>query len=155
MKRAFATRKSAATLKSAALCIIDANLNRAKEGLRTCEDIARFTLKDPSLVRSAAALRHSVGRIFSKGRLNRGLLLAARDVARDPGKTYQLGPRRKKLTDIFFANCQRAKEALRVLEEMTKIFDDAASARLQAARFRFYDWEKKAARRLKSLSRSR
>ena len=155
MRRRTASRRSAASFESAALCIIDANLNRAKEGLRACEDIVRFTIKKSSAVRPAAALRHEVGRIFSKGYLNRSLLLAHRDVAHDPGRACRLGPRRKKLTDIFFANGQRVKEALRVLEEMTKIFDASASARLQKARFKFYEWEQKTARRLNAVSHPR
>ncbi len=155
MRRRPPSRRSAASFESAAFCIIDANLNRAKEGLRTCEDIARFAIKKTSVIRPAAALRHEVGRIFSKGCLDRSLLLVRRDVAHDPGRACRFGPRRKKLTDIFFANSQRVKEALRVLEEMTKIFDVHASARLQKARFKFYDWEQKTARRLQALSHSR
>ncbi len=154
MGRRAASRKSA-RLETAALRIIDANLNRAKEGLRTCEDIARFAIKMPSALRTAAALRHDVGRIFSRGRLKRDRLLAARAVDSDPGREFCRGPGRKKLTDIFFANSQRVKEALRVLEEMTKIFDAPASTRLQKVRFRFYDWEQKTAGRLKALSHPR
>jgi len=155
MERRPVPRRPAVPFESAALRIIDANLNRAKEGLRTCEDIARFTVKKPSSVRPAAALRHELGRIFSTGRLDRNLLLACRDVAHDPAKTCRLGPGRKRLTDIFFANSQRVKEALRVLEEMTKLFDVSASARLQKARFQFYDWEQKTARRLKAIPHPR
>jgi len=154
MRRRAASRRSA-RLETAALRIIDANLNRAKEGLRTCEDIARFTIKMPSVLRTAAALRHDVGRIFLKGRLKRDRLLAARAVDNDPGREYRLGPGRKRLTDVFLANSQRVKEALRVLEEITKIFDASVSTRLQKARFRFYDWEQKTARRLKDLPHPR
>jgi thiamine-phosphate pyrophosphorylase len=147
--------KTPVRLEKTVLCIIDANLNRAKEGLRTCEDIVRFALKRDALLRPVAALRHEVESAFARGRLERGVLLAARDVAGDPGKAYRLGPARKRIADVFFANGQRVKESLRVLEEMTKIYDTAASARLQRVRFRFYDWEKEAARRLKALPRPR
>jgi len=92
MRRRPAPRRSCASFESAALRILDANLNRAKEGLRTCEDIARFTIKEPSVLRPAAALRHEVGRIFSAGRLSRGRLLAARAVDSDPGRACRLGP---------------------------------------------------------------
>jgi thiamine-phosphate pyrophosphorylase len=149
------SRKSAASLEAAALRIMDANLNRAKEGLRICEDITRFAVRNEALVRSAAGLRHAVGRVFAKGPLGRDRLLAARCVASDPAKKLRLGPSRKRLTDVFFANSQRVKEALRVLEEITKIFDASASARLQKARFQFYDWEQKTARRLTAISHPR
>ncbi|MGE5280601.1 MAG: thiamine-phosphate pyrophosphorylase [Deltaproteobacteria bacterium] len=152
MKRRTRPNRPGAISESAALRIIDANLNRAKEGLRTCEDIARFAIRSAPVLRQIAALRHAVGRAFAGGRLGNERLLSARDVAGDPGKEYRLGPGRRKLRDVFFANAQRVKEALRVLEEVTKLFDAGASRRLQQTRFKFYEWEKTAGRRLIALS---
>ncbi|MBU1615010.1 thiamine-phosphate pyrophosphorylase, partial [bacterium] len=43
--------------------ILDANFNRASEGLRVVEEIARFVLGDASLVRSLKETRHSLGQM--------------------------------------------------------------------------------------------
>ena len=43
--------------------VIDANLNRAKEGLRVCEDTVRFILKDKILTKKIKKLRHDITRI--------------------------------------------------------------------------------------------
>ena len=40
--------------------IIDANYNRAKEGLRVCEDIARFILNDKALSAGFKRARHTL-----------------------------------------------------------------------------------------------
>ena len=40
------------------LRIIDANLNRAREGLRVCEDISRFALGDKTATRALKSIRH-------------------------------------------------------------------------------------------------
>ncbi|MBC22660.1 MAG: thiamine phosphate synthase, partial [Phycisphaerae bacterium] len=40
--------------------VIDANANRAREGLRVLEDAARFCLEDVQLTTQAKTLRHRV-----------------------------------------------------------------------------------------------
>ncbi len=40
--------------------VLDANINRAKEGLRTCEDTARFILNDETLAKKFKKLRHDI-----------------------------------------------------------------------------------------------
>ena len=39
------------------LRLIDANLNRSREGIRVCEDIARFVLNDKRITRSFKSLK--------------------------------------------------------------------------------------------------
>jgi thiamine-phosphate pyrophosphorylase len=40
--------------------LIDANLNRAREGLRVLEDLARFELDDAALSERAKQIRHGI-----------------------------------------------------------------------------------------------
>ena len=55
--------------------IIDANLNRSREGLRVCEDIARFALDSKTLTEELKTVRHRISDIAKssaaefKGRL--------------------------------------------------------------------------------------
>lgn len=127
--------------------IIDANLNRSKEGLRVCEDIARFHFKDQRLTKRISSLRHRVGLVIKKSGLNLGFLFEVRDSRKDPGKTLCLGPARKSFESIFMANSQRTKEALRVLEELLKLFNPATSKKIQKLRFEFYTIEKEIVRK--------
>lgn len=131
--------------------IIDANFNRVKEGLRVCEDIARFHLKSPKDTSALARLRHDLTLTIKESAILPEKLLRARDIAADPGKTSVLGPARKTYRAIFSANAQRVKEALRVLEEFSKLFDPKASGRLQRLRFKFYGYEKKVFSRFPDL----
>ncbi len=127
------------------LRLIDANLNRSHEALRVCEDIARFMLNDKGITRSFKALRHRVSALGKRIESKQGLvLLKARNVKKDIGKvTIYSEKRRKNIKDVFRANTARAKESLRVLEEVTKLFDRKGSGRFKRIRFRVYELEKK------------
>ena len=129
--------------------IIDANLNRSKEGLRVCEDIARFHFKDQRLTKKMSSLRHRVGLVIKKSGLNLQFLFEVRDSKKDPGRAFNLGPARKSFESIFMANSQRTKEALRVLEELLKLFNPATSRKIQKLRFEFYTIEQEAVRKFR------
>ena len=43
--------------------ILDANLNRAREGIRVAEDVARLYLNSESLARKFKSLRHRITKI--------------------------------------------------------------------------------------------
>ena len=131
--------------------IIDANLNRCKEGLRVCEDIARFHLKSKPTTQKIAALRHRIASIVNTCPCDKRLLYRFRDTDNDPGKRSFLGPQRRSFKDIFMANAQRVKEALRVLEEFFKLIDTKASKQVQKLRFDFYALEKKTIERFPAL----
>ncbi len=131
--------------------ILDANFNRAKEGLRVCEDIARFHLKNKTLTARTGRLRHDLTIALGGSRIISKKLLASRDTKKDPGRAFALGPKRTSFQEIFAANAQRVKEALRVLEEFSKILDTQTSRRIQKIRFRFYDCEKETLTRFPSL----
>ena len=120
------------------LRLIDANLNRTLEGLRVSEDIARFIMDDRKLSRAFKTLRHRVAALGKKIHA-----IKARNVKGDVGKrTIFSEKRRKNVADVYRANIQRAKESLRVLEEVTKLFSGTLSESFKRIRFRVYELEK-------------
>ena len=131
--------------------VLDANFNRAKEGLRVCEDIARFHLKSADLTKKLARLRHRITAISRTPHIDQQRLFRARDTQTDCGKALSIGPKRQSFKNIFMANAQRVKEALRVLEEFFKLIDSATSKKLQKLRFDFYAIEKQAVERFPGL----
>ena len=50
--------------------LIDANLNRLKEGIRVIEDINRYIYDDASLTSQLKTLRHKLQTIYSLDRLH-------------------------------------------------------------------------------------
>ena len=66
--------------------ILDANFNRSREGLRVCEEVARFVLESAALTRELKKCRHDVTRVWKKLFNENSELLASRDVRRDVGK---------------------------------------------------------------------
>ncbi|MCX5710690.1 MAG: thiamine-phosphate pyrophosphorylase [Candidatus Omnitrophica bacterium] len=135
--------------------VIDANLNRAKEGLRVVEEIARFILEDRLLTESVKSIRHKI-RTLSKNLIKTDLLLESRDSCGDIGKDIRADElKRKDIPDIFYANIQRVKESIRVLEEFSKIIDKNSSTGFKRMRYSLYEIEKKAVKRIAALSNSR
>lgn len=125
--------------------ILDANLNRAREGLRVCEDVTRFVLDSDRLSKELKALRHGIASAICSMPQGPKQLLAARDANGDVGKGSKRisEMRRVSAADVFMANIQRVKESLRVLEEFAKIIDTRLAIRFRRLRFRAYDIEKK------------
>jgi len=131
--------------------IIDANLNRLKEGLRVCEEITRFVIESPELTAGFKKIRHGVD-LAAKKLPAKVALLAERDSRKDVGKNIRLNElERKNCQDIFFANIQRAKESARVLEEFAKLINKNIALRLKKIRYNLYEIEKKAAGKVSSL----
>jgi thiamine-phosphate pyrophosphorylase len=118
--------------------LIDANLNRAREGLRVIEDTARFILNDSKLYRGIRILRHRLTEITRK---NYPSLLKARNSAADAGRVIR-EYRRKNVRDLMIANFRRVEEALRVLEEYSRLISVSAGAQFKNVRFRTYSFEK-------------
>ncbi len=126
------------------LRIIDANANRAREGLRVCEDICRFFLNTKAETRRLKELRHRL----TQSVISLGLkeIINARDVENDQGRGSTTPERsRKDVKDIFFANIQRVKESVRVLEECSKLFKISTAEELKKIRYEIYKCEKKVA----------
>jgi thiamine-phosphate pyrophosphorylase len=123
--------------------ILDANFNRAREGLRVAEEFARFVAEDGRLTEQARAFRHELAdaaRALDPG----GELLGARDTAGDVGTAPPPGgpSGRGSPGEVATAAAKRVGEALRVLCEYAKVVDAATAERLDRLRYRFYDWEK-------------
>ncbi|MCM8765495.1 MAG: thiamine-phosphate pyrophosphorylase [Candidatus Omnitrophica bacterium] len=139
--------------KKELLRILDANINRAKEGLRVCEDILRFWGNDKKLTRSCRGLRHKIDKILSDEPLFlKEKLLFCRDVKGDVGKNLKIEREKKNLRDLFLANMQRIEEGLRVLEEISKLFNPGLGEKFRELRFRTYHLEKKAFRLIRKYA---
>jgi thiamine-phosphate pyrophosphorylase len=129
------------------LRVLDANYNRAKEGLRVCEDAARFLLDDRVLSAGFKQARHSLAEAMRP--LGPRDIVVSRDIMGDVGKgTISSERKRKGVEDVFYANAQRVKESLRVLEEFVKIMSPESSERFKKLRYFAYELEKKVLVRL-------
>jgi thiamine-phosphate pyrophosphorylase len=117
--------------------VIDANLNRLKEGIRVIEDIARYLDNDKTLASKLKALRH-------KSKIDDlQNLLASRDSINDVLRpTVASEMNRSNLESIIVANYKRAQESSRVLEEMYKIVDPELSENFKSVRYALYTLEK-------------
>lgn len=132
--------------------IIDANLNRSREGLRVCEEVVRFIFDDAQLTKNLRKLRHNITELAKSLPLGPKQLLAARDIRSDVGKDLVRSNKIENSADIFIANIERAEEALRVLEEFSRILDKPTSENFQRLRFQLYSLEKKIIARFPTLS---
>ena len=131
--------------------IIDANINRAKEGLRVCEEIARFILNSSVLTSEFKQVRHRLDSAL-KRLAPRIALIKHRNSLSDVGRDIYAGElKRKDLRDVFFANIQRTKESIRVLEEFSKLKDTGAAIGFKKLRYRVYEIEKSAVKKVASL----
>lgn len=122
------------------LRIIDANLNRAAEGLRVLEDIARLGLDDASLSERLKMLRHQLTNTSPD---LQQALISARAADADVGRDTQVSgePKERDLAAAVFANSRRAQESLRVLEEMARLPGELSTDRFRQTRFSIYTLE--------------
>ena len=128
--------------------MVDANLNRLKEGIRVIEDIARYVHNDKSRATALKTLRHQC-RIEPLESL-----LASRDSINDVLRpTMQSEMNRTDLRSILIANYKRGQESSRVLEELYKIVDPALSERFKHIRYELYTLEKENLLHLNNESR--
>ena len=126
--------------------ILDANLNRAKEGLRVCEDICRYGWDNTGLTRSYKDVRHALTAACATLSLDKAL--KARDIAADVGRpTTASEGKRRDLRAVFGANSQRVKESLRTIEEVAKILDAGVAQKVKVLRYKAYALEQKAVER--------
>ncbi len=125
----------------ALLRVIDANLNRAHEGLRVCEDLVRFALGWPGPVRVLRGIRHALTpKTLGLSRSSLALL-QARNSLHDPGRIF-VSSRVGSIEQLLLINLQRAKESIRVLEESARLLAPMNAKLLQRLRFRLYDAER-------------
>ena len=119
------------------LRLLDANLNRLREGIRVIEDIYRYIYDDKQTSTKLKNLRHLV-------RLeNYNKLLSSRDIKNDIlRQSTSSEQNRDNLTSILIANFKRAQESSRVLEEFTKLISIKESEKFKSIRYELYDLEK-------------
>ena len=124
--------------------IIDANLNRSREGLRVVEEIARLYLNDKNLSTSIKKIRHRISKI-SLDFLEQDKLIEYRNSQKDVGARGMRGLEKKRgnLKQVVQANLIRTQEGLRVLEELGKLVNSKAGEEFKKLRFRIYSLEKK------------
>ena len=117
--------------------IVDANLDRAREGLRVLEDWARFGLSNEVYVTKLKNFRQILGKnhleIYKKSRnLNEDQC---------KGVTHQEQINRKSPEQIISANSARVQEALRVIEEFTRVHNNELSKIASEIRYEIYTLE--------------
>jgi len=123
--------------------IIDANINRAKEGLSVCEEITRFIIEDSTLTKDLKNIRHAVSELSSRI-APRNTIFQSRNAKKDIGKNiYASELERRKIQDILFANLQRSKESIRALEEFSKLASVKTALGFKELRYKLYELEKK------------
>jgi len=117
--------------------LLDANLDRAREGLRVVEDWCRFGLDRADLVARLKDLRQRLGQ------RHRDVYKLARDTVGDvaAGMAHPAQRQRPQATQVIAANCARVQEALRVLEEFGRGLDDPLAAEAATIRYALYDLE--------------
>jgi len=125
-----------------ALRLVDANLDRASEGIRVAEDLVRFLADDEAGSGRLREMRHRLWEAAAGIPAGSGRLLEARDSGGDTGREQAPGKQAGGgSAALFRANLHRFQEACRVLEEAGGAcgVDTAAVNRL---RFEAYDAEK-------------
>jgi thiamine-phosphate pyrophosphorylase len=130
--------------------VVDANLNRAREGLRVLEDLARFVYDDDVTSLALKTLRHEL--VAAERCLTQESQsvpaqrdsLVHRNTTGDVGTSLSTSSERTRasLTDVVTANCRRVQESLRSLEEFGKLLSPHFASTIKQLRYRTYTIEK-------------
>jgi len=117
--------------------ILDANLDRSREGLRIIEEWCRFGLDNATLTEECKALRQELAVWHSSA------LRAERDTPGDAGTelTHPGEAQRTSIQQVLQANLCRVQEALRVLEEYGKVYRPEMATACKQMRYRVYTLE--------------
>ncbi len=128
--------------------LLDANFNRAREGLRVIEDIARFVLDDKEIACEIKQIRSDISMLQES--MEDAIL--NRDTANDIGTSLSSKKEeiRKSIKEIVKANAKRAQESLRVLEEVLKLHSSELAKIAKQLRYKTYQIEKEIIEALKS-----
>jgi len=131
-------------MKNGLYRIIDANLNRTREGLRVCEDILRFVIVNKRLANSTKLIRHAVTKaLLDSKKISLRRMIQERDTKKDLMKFVDLKKKKgSDFSDLLMSNIERVKESLRVLEECAKVLDKDSSKKYRRLRFKTYEIEK-------------
>jgi len=117
--------------------VVDANINRLKEGIRVVEDIMRYRDNNKTLSTKLKSLRH-------KAKIKEiDELLLYRDSINDVLRpTIKSELNRTDIKAILVANFKRAEESSRVLEELFKLDSKEYSENFKYIRYELYNLEK-------------
>ncbi|MDF5724298.1 MAG: thiamine phosphate synthase [Rhizonema sp. PD37] len=117
--------------------ILDANLDRAREGLRIIEEWCRFGLNNAQLALECKKERQELA-IWHTAELR-----ASRNTQGDPGTelTHPQEEQRSSIKALLQANFCRVQEALRVLEEYSKLYNPNMGKAFKQMRYRVYNLE--------------
>lgn len=117
--------------------ILDANLDRAREGLRIIEEWCRFGLNHTQFTEECKQLRQELAN------WHKPELRDARDTPGDPGTdlTHPHEQQRTSVQHVLQVNFSRVQEALRVLEEYGKLYHPDMGAACKQMRYRVYTLE--------------
>lgn len=130
------TKTNEEVLPPQTLRILDANLNRLREGIRVVEDICRYYKNSKELSSRLKELRH-------KSRVeNYKELLTCRDIVNDPLKqTTDSEKTRNSIEEVILSNIKRAQESSRVLEEIFKLINTTNAENFKQIRYALYKIE--------------
>lgn len=117
--------------------ILDANLDRAREGLRIIEEWCRLGINHKDLSEECKQIRQELAGWHSWE------LRQARDTPGDVGTdlSHPQEEVRESIEQLLQANLCRSQEALRVLEEYGKLYDPNMAAACKQLRYRVYTIE--------------
>lgn len=125
--------------------VIDANLNRLKEGIRVIEDVFRYVFNDKEIGYKLKDIRHLI-RVT-----NYREIIKSRDSINDCLKENTKSElKRDDFYNLIIANFKRTQESSRVLEEIYKLIEPNQSLSFKNIRYRLYDIEKSAIEKLNS-----
>ncbi len=124
-------------MKKAIYRILDANLDRAREGLRIIEEWCRLGLNNQPLAEECKQIRQELAQWHSWE------LRQARDTPGDVGTdlSHPQEETRDSIEQLLQANLCRSQEALRVLEEYSKLYWLEMAAACKQMRYRVYTIE--------------
>ena len=124
-------------MKKAIYRILDANLDRASEGLRIIEEGCRLGLNHRSLAEECKQIRQELAQWHSWE------VRQARDTPGDVGTelSHPQEEVRETIDQLLQANLCRSQEALRVLEEYSKLYEPRMAAACKQLRYRVYTIE--------------
>lgn len=124
-------------MKKAIYRILDANLDRAREGLRIIEEWCRLGLNHQPLAEECKQIRQELAQWHSWE------LRQARDTPNDVGTdlSHPQEEARESIEQLLQANLCRAQEALRVLEEYSKLYEPQMAKACKQLRYRVYTLE--------------
>ncbi len=145
--------------RTQALQILEANLNRLREGIRVAEDVIRYSPSSAKLFSRAKSLRLASGKMEKELRELLGREIArARRLELDPGKETDSAAEMSRTGEspLLGANLKRAQEAARTLEEVSKVLSlRAFSQQYKKLRFALYALEANAQAHLTAQYRVR